>query len=71
MKATKHPFPKADIAAARRRLFDAGLTHQQFADAHKVSIQIVRAVLSGQNNGTRGLGHRVAVLLKLKQDRKI
>jgi len=43
-----------------------GITLQSWADAHGFNRMSVIHVLSGRNKGSRGVGHKIAVMLGMK-----
>ncbi len=53
-------------AEVRANFLRKGISQAQWARAHEVDVATVSQVISGKNAGTRGVGHKVAVLLGLK-----
>lgn len=64
------PITATAIAAARQRLFAAGINVAALCREHGVSHQAAKDILSGRSQGHRGEAHRAAILLGLKPDPK-
>ncbi len=62
MKAHKTLTPQEIRAAWLRK----GMTQNEWARKHGFNYASVSQVLNGKNGATRGTGHRIAVLLGLK-----
>lgn len=61
------PFTSAQLAAFRVRLADRGETVQEFCQTQGISYHVVMGLLHQRCAGTRGEGHRAAVLMGLKR----
>lgn len=59
-------FTPADAAQAKARLIAQGMSYAQWADENGFSRRLVYEVLSGRRLCRRGVSHRVAVALGLK-----
>lgn len=61
------PFTSEQIAAVRARLAERGETVQDFCQQQGLSYHVVMALLHQRSAGSRGEGHRAAVLIGLKR----
>lgn len=61
------PFTQEQVAAARTRITEDGTTVQEFCAKHDVSYHVVMDLLHRRSAGSRGEGHRAAVLIGLKR----
>lgn len=52
--------------AAKKRVYDMGLTLGQFAQRNGLSYRVVSEVIRGVNKGLYGEGHRAAKALGMK-----
>ncbi|EPR09634.1 hypothetical protein M527_07145 [Sphingobium indicum IP26] len=62
-------FTAQAAAQAKARLTAQGISYAQWADEHGFSRRLVYEVLSGRRACRRGVSHRVAVALGLKDAR--
>lgn len=62
-----HPFTSEQLAEFRARLVEHGDTVQDFCQAKGLSYHVVMALLHQRSAGSRGEGHRAAVLMGLKR----
>lgn len=61
------PFTSEQLAAFRARLAECGETVHDFCQVHGLSYHVVMALLHQRSAGSRGEGHRAAVLMGLKR----
>lgn len=59
-------FSPQAVAQAKARLTAKGMTYAQWADDHGFSRRLVYEILAGRRACRRGVSHRVAVALGLK-----
>lgn len=57
---------KEALEAARRHLYDEGVSVIDWARANGFDVHLVYGVLSGRSRASRGESHRIAVALGLK-----